>query len=61
MLGAILKCVNSRLLVRNIPLRKIMFQYNVYPFKGFFGGLIDGYTILKGCCGALYATMHKKA
>ena len=38
-----------------------MFQYNVYPFKGFFCGLIDGYTILKGYCGALYATMHKEA
>ena len=26
-----------------------------------FCGLIDGYTILKGYCGALYATMHKEA
>ena len=30
-------------------------------FQRFFCGLIDGYTILKGYCGALYATMHKEA
>ena len=38
-----------------------MFQYNVYPFKGLFCRLIDGYTVLKGYCGALYATIHKEA